>query len=92
MVCTFSSAGSGDSQGPVTYLWDFGEPGDADTSTQANPTFTYGSPGPRTVTLTVTDNALQESTDTQGVNPSDTASPVTFVGRATPTPTGRTTR
>ena len=82
LVCTFSSAGSGDSQGPVSYLWDFGEPGDTDTSTEPNPTFTYDTAGPRTVTLTVTDSALQESTDTQGVNPSDTASPVTFVAKS----------
>ncbi len=80
LACSFTSTGSGDSQGAITYLWDFGEPGDADSSTEANPSYTYGSAGPRTVTLTVTDSAGQTGTATRNVNPSDTASPVTFVG------------
>ena len=81
LACTFSSTGSGDSQGPVTYLWDFGDDGDLDTSTEANPSYIYGSAGPKTVTLTVKDTADQVATDTENINPSDTASPVTFVGK-----------
>ncbi|MEO9326257.1 PKD domain-containing protein [Nocardioides sp. C4-1] len=39
----------------VTYAWDFGVEGDADTSTEASPTFTYTTPGTYTATLVVTD-------------------------------------
>jgi PKD repeat protein len=39
-------------QAPFTYLWDFG---DMNTSTLANPSHTYASPGQYTVCLTVTD-------------------------------------
>jgi gliding motility-associated-like protein len=43
-------------QGQFTYLWTFGEPssGSADTSILKNPTHTYSSTGPFTVTLRVT--------------------------------------
>jgi PKD repeat protein len=50
---TFSSAGSFDADGTVTYLWDFG---DGNTSTDANPTHTYTVDGEFTPSLTVTDN------------------------------------
>jgi PKD repeat protein len=77
LACSFTSTGSGDTQGPITYLWEFG---DGDSSTEANPSHTYQTAGPRTVTLTVTDNAQQTGTDTVDINPSDVASPVEFVG------------
>lgn len=50
---TFSSAGSFDADGTVTYLWEFGDGG---TSTIANPIHTYTVDGEFTPTLTVTDN------------------------------------
>lgn len=50
----FSSAGSTDPDGTIqSYLWDFG---DGNTSTVANPTWTYAVAGTYTVSLTVTDN------------------------------------
>ena len=49
----FSSTGSFDPDGSITYLWAFG---DGNTSTQANPTHTYTAAGAFTPTLTVTDN------------------------------------
>ncbi len=42
LTCSFSSTGSGDAQGPVTYLWEFG---DTETSTEANPTHPYADVG-----------------------------------------------
>ncbi len=47
---TSTSTGSG-----LTYLWNFGGPGPNNTSTVANPSFTYNNPGIYTVRLTVTD-------------------------------------
>lgn len=42
--------------GPVTYLWQFGDPANS-TSTAANPTFTYPALGTYNVRLTVTNGA-----------------------------------
>jgi PKD repeat protein len=42
------------SEEPITYAWDFG---DGATSTEENPTHTYGSPGLYTVVLTATNAA-----------------------------------
>jgi cytochrome c len=39
----------------LTYEWDFGLPGDADTSTEPDPSFTYEEPGTYTAELAVTD-------------------------------------
>jgi PKD repeat protein len=63
-VCDFSSTGSSDPDGSIAgYAWDFG---DGRTSTQANPTHTYGQPGDYTATLTVKDNrGATASTTTQ---------------------------
>ncbi len=78
LTCTFSSAGSNDSDGTiVSYVWNDGA---GVTSTEPSFTHTYDTPGPRSVTLTVTDNQNATGTDTTSFNPSDTASPVTFVG------------
>ncbi|MHB1140076.1 MAG: PKD domain-containing protein, partial [Microthrixaceae bacterium] len=53
LTVTFSSAGSADSDGGVTgHSWSFG---DGNTSSSANPTYTYGTPGSYTATLTVSD-------------------------------------
>ena len=59
LTVTFSSAGSTDLDGTLgnpffsAFLWDFG---DGTSSIAANPTHTFTTPGPRVVTLTVTDN------------------------------------
>ena len=54
LTVTFSSGGSSDPDGdPITYSWNFGDGG---TSTQANPSYTYGSTGTFTAVLTVTDS------------------------------------
>ena len=54
LTVTFSSVGSSDPDGdPITYGWNFGDGG---TSTQANPSHTYGSTGTFTAVLTVTDS------------------------------------
>ncbi|MGB6150466.1 MAG: malectin domain-containing carbohydrate-binding protein [Pricia sp.] len=48
----FDGSGSGDSQGSIAYLWNFG---DGSTSDQVSPTHTYVNAGTFDVTLTVTD-------------------------------------
>jgi len=54
LTVNFSSGGSSDPDGdPITYGWNFGDGG---TSTQANPSHTYGSTGAFTAILTVTDS------------------------------------
>ena len=70
---------------PAT-LWNFG---DGDTSTDPNPSHDFAPPGgAQHVTLTVTDNDDATGTATRDFSVSETASPVTFVGRqSTPTPT-----
>jgi PKD repeat protein len=53
MPVAFSSAGSSDPEGaPVSYSWTFG---DRDTSTPANPTHSYQTPGQFVARLTVSD-------------------------------------
>ena len=54
LTVNFSSAGSSDPDGdPITYSWNFGDGG---TSTQANPSYTYGSTGTFIAVLTVADS------------------------------------
>jgi len=58
---SFSSAGSIDNDGIIsTYAWDFG---DGNTSTSANPSYTYTSDGSYTASLMVTDNNGATNTD-----------------------------
>jgi len=71
---SFSSAGSSDSEGPITaYSWNFGDGG---TSTLANPSHTYATANTYNVTLTVTDNesATATSTTTATIQPAQTGS------------------
>jgi len=54
LIAYLNGSGSTDPDGTITtYFWEFG---DGTTSTEANPTKTYGSYGEKTVRLTVTDN------------------------------------
>jgi len=100
---SFSSAGTSDPDGhTLTYAWDFGDTG---TSTAANPSHTYSSTGPFTVSLTVddgnggSDNA--QTTATISVNNPPIASvngpytgtvgvPVSFSSAGTSDPDGDT--
>jgi len=63
---SFNSAGSSDPDGSiVAYAWSFGDGG---TSSQANPTHTYGSAGTYSVSLTVTDNNGAKASDSTSAN------------------------
>ncbi|MCU1361507.1 MAG: domain containing protein, partial [Ilumatobacteraceae bacterium] len=75
LVCTFSSAGSADTDGTIAgYAWAFG---DGTSSSVANPTKTYSSAGTRTVTLTVTDNLGGLGTASHAVTTTSTNTPPT---------------
>ncbi|HSK34360.1 MAG TPA: PKD domain-containing protein [Propionicimonas sp.] len=82
--CAFDASASDDDGTITNYAWDFG---DGATSNGASPTtsHTYASAGPRTVTLTVTDNDLLTGSTTRTANPSNTQSPVTFVAATSTT-------
>jgi len=77
-TCTFSSAGSTDTDGSIaSYAWDFG---DGATSTAANPTHAYTASGTYTIKLTVTDNdgAQTSTTISQAVTFVDTPPTASF--------------
>ncbi len=59
---------------PYTWQWNFG---DSNTSTEQNPTHTYTQPGNYTVTLTVTDNEGNTSSDTTWANIRESNNPPT---------------
>ncbi|MDN3688840.1 PKD domain-containing protein [Cyclobacterium jeungdonense] len=62
LTVNFTGANSGDVEGAVTYLWDFGT---GAISTEANPSFTFVDAGDYEVTLTVTD--AQGATDNASI-------------------------
>ena len=65
LTCTFSGAGSYDSDGTIVgYSWQFG---DGQTATVVAPGHTYASPGSYQVTLTVTDDESATGTATRTV-------------------------
>ena len=80
LVCSYDGTDSTDSDGTIdSYAWNFGDGG---TSTAASGSHPYSGSGPRTVTLTVTDDDGATSVATRNINPSDAASPVDIVGAA----------
>ncbi|WP_324650821.1 ThuA domain-containing protein [Georgenia sp. H159] len=75
LTVQFSSAGSRDPEGgEVTLAWDFG---DGETSTEANPTHTYTTPGNYTASLTVTSDGELSSLATVPITAGNTAPTVT---------------
>jgi glucose/arabinose dehydrogenase len=73
LVVNFSSSGSNDPEGgALTYLWDFG---DGNTSTSANPSYTFNATGTRafTVSLTVKDNGGLTDTKSMTISVNNTA-------------------
>ena len=78
LTCTFDGTGSQDPDGDtLTYAWNFG---DGSNGSGRTTTHTYGTAGPRTVTLTITDTKGATGTTTRAINPTVAASPLAFVG------------
>jgi PKD repeat protein len=83
-TCVFNSAGTVDNQGDtIRYAWSFG---DAGTSTSANPSRTYNTPGTYTVTLVVTDvwgKSASVSHDVTITEPSSNNAPTAVIASGT---------
>jgi PKD repeat protein len=78
LVVNFSSAGSFDPDGTIaSYAWTFGN---GASSTQANPSYTYTTPGTFTVSLTVTDNRGATSVRTASIIVSQNPASVLHIG------------
>lgn len=75
LTCSFNASSSSDDNGISSYSWDFGDGG---TDSGAQVQHIYGSAGPRTVTLTVTDGAGLTDAESKQVNPS--LAGVAFIG------------
>jgi PKD repeat protein len=73
LACTFDASGSSDTGGTITsYAWDFG---DGSTGTGVTSSHTFGSAGPQSVTLTVTDSAAKTAKMSHTVTVSGTSTP-----------------
>ncbi|MET0839952.1 MAG: PKD domain-containing protein, partial [Marmoricola sp.] len=71
LVCSFNATGTTDPENnPLTYSWNFG---DTTSGTGVTTSHTYGSAGPRTVTLTVNDGTNNAQT-TESVSPTTAVS------------------
>ena len=77
MACSFDGGASGDPDGPVTLIWNFG---DGTYGTGPNPTHVYASEGTRRVTLMVTDTDGVAASVAQDVTA--TLQRIDFVGAA----------
>ena len=66
LTCTFADESDDEDGSVASWQWDFG---DGATSTEQNPTHTYGSPGRYDVILTVTDDDGAEDTRTRTAEP-----------------------
>ncbi|MCY4727721.1 ThuA domain-containing protein [Nocardioides sp. STR2] len=73
-----STVNDPDGDNPVSYAWSFG---DTTTSTAANPSKTYATPGRYTVSLTVTDSRGAKTTRTLEINVT-AAQNICFSGRS----------
>ena len=88
-VCAFDAGASADPDGTIaSYAWNFG---DGDTATGVSPTHDYGTEGPRTVKLTVTDNE-QRDRDGEQAGQRDHARRCRWSTPTAPTATGPATR
>lgn len=77
LTCTFSGAGSSDSDGSiVSYAWDFG---DSTTGSGATPAHTFAAAGTYTVTLTVTDDRGGSASTTASVTVSSNQAPTATI-------------
>jgi len=81
----FDGTASTDNEAIAGYEWDFG---DGTSATGPTPSHTYAEPGPYVVTLTVTDNAGNQATETIAVDvespPETTTSPSATMTTADP--------
>ena len=73
----FDGSGSSDTEGSITYLWEFG---DGNSSTEKNPNHTYFSDGTFDVILTVTDTENLTDTDSTFVTTSSQTSSLAISG------------
>ena len=82
LVCEFDASDSDDPDGTIdSYAWDFDDDVDG-TGSGETTSHTFSTAGPRTVSLTVTDNDGESDTQTFDISPTDVASPVDFVAAA----------
>ena len=79
LTVNFTGSNSLDDFGVVSYAWEFGN---GDTSTEADPTYTFTSPGDYIVSLTVTDAGGLVSTVTQPILVNGTNNPPNAVAFA----------
>jgi glucose/arabinose dehydrogenase len=84
---TFDAVDSTDAENdPLTYEWDFGDPGSANnTASGSTANHTYNSAGKYTVRVTVSDNKGNSDTAAVDVYAGNTAAPQPVINPSTPT-------